>query len=82
MFRYEVRRWREGRIPDIDEAVESPQRLSSDAGTARRVLDLVARVPTMTWGRDELATSDMWNSNSVVSWLLLAPASTRRPRTS
>jgi hypothetical protein len=24
LFRYEVRRWREGLIPDIDEAVESP----------------------------------------------------------
>ena len=22
------------------------------------------------WGRDELNTGDMWNSNSVVSWLI------------
>ena len=24
----------------------------------------------MTWGRDELGTGDMWNSNSLVAWLL------------
>ncbi|MGH2589776.1 MAG: hypothetical protein ACRDGW_03145, partial [Actinomycetota bacterium] len=23
------------------------------------------------WGRDELRTGDMWNSNSLISWLLL-----------
>jgi hypothetical protein len=34
------------------------------------VLDLVPLVPMATWGRDELGTGDMWNSNSVVSWLL------------
>jgi hypothetical protein len=34
------------------------------------VLDLVPSVPTPVWGRDELDTGDMWNSNSVVSWLL------------
>jgi hypothetical protein len=28
-------------------------------------------VPTPTWGRDELDTGDMWNSNSVISWLLV-----------
>jgi hypothetical protein len=30
ILRYEVRRWREGIIPDADEAVDSPQRLSND----------------------------------------------------
>lgn len=45
IFRYEVRRWRGGIIPDVDEAVESPQRLTDDADVARRVLDLVPRVP-------------------------------------
>jgi hypothetical protein len=34
------------------------------------VLALVPRVPTVTWGRDELAADEMWNSNSVVRWLL------------
>jgi hypothetical protein len=70
IFRYEVRRWRGGIIPDVDEAVESPQRLTDDVDVARRVLELVPRVPTAVWGRDELDTGEMWNSNSVISWLL------------
>jgi hypothetical protein len=70
LFRYEVRRWHGGRIPDVAEAVESPRRLSSDAEVAYRVLSLVPQVPTPVWGRDELRTGDMWNSNSVVSWLI------------
>ncbi len=70
MFRYEIRRWPNGRIPDVDEAVESPQRLTDDEELARAVLDLVPLVPTPVWGRDELATGDMWNSNSVIAWLL------------
>ncbi len=69
-FRYEVRRWQDGVIPDILEAVASPQRLSNDLDRARSVLDLVGSVPALVWGRDELAMGDMWNSNSVVSWLL------------
>ena len=69
-LRYEVRRWRDGVIPDILEAVASPQRLSNDRGRARSVLDLVGSVPPLVWGRDEFGMGEMWNSNSVVSWLL------------
>jgi hypothetical protein len=69
-FRYEVRRWRDGVIPDLAEAVASPHPLSDDPLQARRLLDLVASLPTPVWGRDELATGEMWNSNSVISWLL------------
>ena len=69
-FRYEVRRWRNGCIPDVSEAVASPQRLSSDVEHAQRVLALVPAFPTATWGRDELRTGDMWNSNSLIAWLL------------
>src|SRR6478736_1419422 len=54
LFRYEIRRWRDGVIPDVSEAVESPQRLSDDTGRARRLLELVPDVPTPVWGRDEL----------------------------
>jgi hypothetical protein len=71
-FRYEVRRWRDGRIPDIAYAVASPRHVSSDLDQARRLLDLVPSVPPLRWGRDELRTGDMWNSNSVDSWLLVA----------
>jgi hypothetical protein len=70
IFRYEIRRWRDGQIPDADEAVCSPRLLSEDRVSAQRVLDLVPQVPTPVWGRDELETGDMWNSNSVIAWLI------------
>jgi hypothetical protein len=70
MFRYEVRRWRNGIIADAAEAVASPQPLSDDPRRARRLLDLVGSLPSPVWGRDELRTGEMWNSNSVISWLL------------
>lgn len=70
IFRYEVRRWRNGRIPDVDEAVGSPQRLTNDLGQARRLLQFVPKVPILVWGRDEARTGEMWNSNSIISWLL------------
>jgi hypothetical protein len=72
VFRYEVRCWRDGVIPDLGEAVDSPSRVTDDAAAARRLLDLAPRLPSPVWGRDELGTGDMWNSNSVVSWLLTA----------
>ena len=71
-FRYEVRCWRDGVIPDIDEAVDSPLRVTDEQAAARRLLDLVPRLLRPVWGRDELGSGDMWNSNSVVSWLLAA----------
>jgi hypothetical protein len=70
IFRYEVRCWRDGVIPDIAEAVESPQRLSDDRSQAQRLLDLVPAVPTPVWGRDEVDAGEMWNSNSIISWLI------------
>jgi hypothetical protein len=70
IFRYEVRRWRDGVIPDVGEAVDSPRRLTDDPKRARRLLDLVPSLPTPVWGRDELAAGEMWNSNSVTSWLI------------
>jgi hypothetical protein len=70
IFRYELRCWRDGVIPDIAEAVESPQLLTTDLCRARRVLELAPSVPTLVWGRDQLAAGEMWNSNSFISWLL------------
>ncbi len=70
IFRYEIRRWRDGRIPDVDEAVDSPRRLTVERSRAQRVLDLVPQVPTPVWGRDDLKIGDMWNSNSVIAWLI------------
>jgi hypothetical protein len=82
VLRYEVRRWRDGVIPDADEAVASPRRLSDDPRRARRVLDLVGSLPSPVWGRDELGTGEMWNSNSVIAWLVARsglPAEAIRP---
>ncbi len=70
LFRYEVHRWLHGVIPDLAEAVGGARRLSNDEQHARRVLELVPRFPVGTWGRDEQSTGDMWNSNSLTSWLL------------
>ncbi|MDT4922657.1 MAG: hypothetical protein QOG01_370 [Pseudonocardiales bacterium] len=70
LFRYEIRCWRDGRIPDVAEAVDSPQRVAGDLQRAERLLALVPSVPRPVWGRDELKAGEMWNSNSVVAWLL------------
>lgn len=70
LFRYEVRRWCGGSIPDLAEAVASPVQLSDDLACARRLLELVPQVPTPAWGRDELGAGEMWNSNSTISWLV------------
>ena len=72
LFRYELRCWRGGSIPDLAYAVGEPCRLTTDARVARRLLDLVAVVPTPVWGRDELKAGEMWNSNSVIGWLIVA----------
>jgi hypothetical protein len=83
IFRYEIRVWRDGNIPDVAEAVSSPVRLSESEADARHVLDVVAQVPTPVWGRDELGTGEMWNSNAVIAWVLarsgLATESVRPP---
>ncbi|MDQ1422533.1 MAG: hypothetical protein QOD72_31 [Acidimicrobiaceae bacterium] len=70
VFRYEVRRWRNGVIADVACAIASPVPISADATVAQRVLELAVSIPAPVWGRDELHTGEMWNSNSVTSWLL------------
>jgi hypothetical protein len=70
LFRYEVRCWRGGSIPDLDEATGGPRTLTTDPTVARRVLDLVPTMPTPVWGRDELKAGEMWNSNSMIAWLI------------
>lgn len=84
IFRYEIRRWPGGVIPDIGYAIDSPVVLSTDAGEVDCVLDLLPYVPSNVWGRDEARVGEMWNSNSVVSWTLenagLAVRAGRPPR--
>jgi hypothetical protein len=82
LFRYEIRCWLNGVIPDVGEAVESPHRLTEDCSCAHGLLNLVPRVPALVWGRDELDLGEMWNSNSVISWLIVCsglPAVEIRP---
>jgi hypothetical protein len=69
-FRYEVRRWPDGVIPDLACAVSGPQRVCDDAARTQAVYNAVADAPLLTWGRDDLGAGDMWNSNSLVSWCL------------
>ena len=49
-MRYELRCWKDGIIPDVDEAVESPRRLSRELADVRRVLDLPRSVPMLVGG--------------------------------
>jgi hypothetical protein len=56
-FRYEVRRWREGRMPDVAYAVASPQHVSDDVQQARRLLELVPFLPHRVHAR----TLEVWD---------------------
>lgn len=70
LFRYEIRCWRDGVIPDLADAVGGPRLLGEDPAVARHLLALTSAVPRLTWGRDERGVGEMWNSNSITSWLL------------
>lgn len=70
-FRYEVRRWQDGTIPDAGAAVGGAHVLARDPHRAQLVLDLVPDFPLGTWGRDEQSAGGMWNSNSLTAWLLV-----------
>jgi hypothetical protein len=69
LFRYEVRCWRDGMIPDLRCAI-AHDTISDDEPTARRLVDLTPWVPDYTWGRRAPGTDEMWNSNAVIAWLL------------
>ena len=70
LFQYEVRVWRDGSLPDADQAVGGAHLVSTRDEDAEAVLDAASLLPDLVWGRDEIGCGDMWNSNSVVSWLL------------
>jgi len=70
LFRYEVRCWRDGVIPDAATAVDSPRRVSTSSAQASDLLQRVESFPTATSGRDEQQAGEMWNSNSLTAWLL------------
>ena len=70
IFRYEIRLWRGGHIPDVAEAVDSPRRLSDQEHLARRRARRGPAGADPGRGRDELGTGEMWNSNSVIAWVI------------
>src|SRR4051794_34475235 len=43
LFRYEIRSWRKGSIPDLSHVVSSPVRVAGDVEHAKRVLELAPR---------------------------------------
>jgi hypothetical protein len=80
LFRYEIRCWQGGSTPDLGYAVGGRWRLTTDARVARRLLDLGAAVPTPVWGRYEVGAGEMWNSNSMIAWLIAGlPTELLRP---
>ena len=52
LFRYELRCWLDGTIPDLANAVDSPVPISADVAVIRHVMALLGEVPTPVWGRD------------------------------
>lgn len=70
MFRYEVRCWPNGTIPDLSHADGGPVSISDSPIAAARLLEVAPTIPVLVWGRDEACTGDMWNSNSVIAWIL------------
>lgn len=82
-FRYEVRAWPDGELPDRTFAVGAPVVIPLTTDRVDTLLGRLAYVPPLTWGRSVLPAGDMWNSNSLVSWLLTTSgvdATRLRPR--
>ncbi len=71
LFRYEVRCWAGGSVPDLAWAVER-RRATTDPRVAAALLAAAPDVPVRTWGGRAPGDRDMWTSNSVVAWLLAA----------
>lgn len=69
LFRYELRCWRDGEIPDRAWA-EPVVAVTDEPAVAARVVALAPQVPPHVWGRDPGGAGEMWNSNSIVAWLL------------
>jgi hypothetical protein len=70
LFRYEVRCWPNGILPDRRYAAGRPVEFELAPGAASALIDRVAAVPRYVWGQQLPGSGDMWNSNSLTSWLL------------
>lgn len=71
LFRYQLRCLPVERLPDEQWAVGTPTRLSDESAVVHRILDLAPVVPRYVWGRRVPGTTEMWTSDSVISWLLV-----------
>ena len=69
-FQYQIRAWPEGTLPDRAHAVAPPITIALGERAAQALLAALPEVPTLTWGRQVAQVPDMWNSNSLISWLL------------
>ena len=69
LFRYQMRCIRAETLPD-EAWVFSTSRLSSDCSLADRTVLAAGDVPPLTWGRRPRGCSEMWTSDSAISWLL------------
>lgn len=70
LFRYEIRCREDGVLPDRAYAPTPPLRLPLTDRAAREIPARLRAVPLHIWGRDALGVRDMWNSNSLIAWLL------------
>lgn len=70
MFRYVVRAWPNGVLPDRACAVAAPTSIPLRRTQAQALLDTLPDVPLHTWGRAVPPSTDMWNSNSLIAWAL------------
>lgn len=69
-FRYQISREPNGIILDRSYAPAPPTQLPVTTETAAALLDLAAQIPRFTWGRTPRGSTEMWNSNSAISYLL------------
>ena len=89
LFRYQLCLKECARLPDEEWTIRRAAAPSTDATAVHRLLQAAATVPAHVWGRRYTGTSEMWTSNSAVSWMLTRtgldaaaialPAGTRAP---
>jgi hypothetical protein len=70
IFRYQLAITAGVALPDEEYAPGPPLTLTTVPRDVGRVLEIAPSLPAHTWGRKLRGTSEMWNSNSAVAWLL------------
>lgn len=70
LFRYQLCLKESARLPDESWSIDSPLRLTTDPRTVGALFAVAPSTPAHVWGRRVPGTSEMWASNSTISWLL------------